>query len=41
MAGVALEPPTVQVDEALQREYEKEMAEAANAPLPDEDDPDL
>ena len=41
VAGVALEPPSVQVDEALLEQYNKEMEDAANAPLPDEDDPDL
>jgi len=41
VAGIALEPPTVQVDEALLAQYNKEMEDAANAPLPDEDDPDL
>ena len=41
VAGVALEPPEVQVDQALLAQYNKEMEDAANAPLPDEDDPDL
>ena len=41
VAGIALEPPTVQVDEALLAQYNKEMEDATNAPLPDEDDPDL
>ncbi|KAI4165914.1 MAG: hypothetical protein LQ342_000345 [Letrouitia transgressa] len=41
VAGVALAPPTVQVDEALLQQYNKEMEDAANHPLPDEDDPDL
>ena len=41
VAGVALEPPEVQVDQALLAQYNREMEDAANAPLPDEDDPDL
>ncbi|KAL8942440.1 MAG: hypothetical protein Q9211_001383 [Gyalolechia sp. 1 TL-2023] len=41
VAGIALAPPTVQVDEALLEQYNKEMEDAANQPLPDEDDPDL
>ncbi len=41
VAGVALAPPTVQVDEALLQQYNKEMEDAANHPLPNEDDPDL
>lgn len=41
VAGIALAPPTVQVDEALLQLYDNEMKEAANHPLPDEDDPDL
>ncbi|KAL8843792.1 MAG: hypothetical protein Q9176_001754 [Flavoplaca citrina] len=41
VAGIALAPPTVQVDEALLQQYNKEMEDAANQPLPDEDDPDL
>lgn len=41
MAGIALEPPTVEVDQSLLAQYQKEMEDAANAPLPDEDDPDL
>ncbi len=41
MAGLALAPPTVQVDEALLQQYHKEMEDAAQQPLPDEDDPDL
>lgn len=31
----------MQVDEALLKQYDEEMQAAANAPLPDEDDPDL
>ena len=41
VAGLALAPPTVQVDEALLKQYKDEMEDAANKPLPDEDDPDL
>ncbi|KAK4692152.1 GTP-binding nuclear protein Ran, partial [Lecanoromycetidae sp. Uapishka_2] len=41
VAGTALAPPSVQVDEALIAQYNKEMEDAANQPLPDEDDPDL
>ena len=41
VAGLALAPPTVQVDAALLEQYTKEMEDAANQPLPDEDDPDL
>ena len=41
VAGVALAPPTVQVDQALLEQYNKEMEDAARMPLPDEDDPDL
>ncbi|KAL8665594.1 MAG: hypothetical protein Q9202_002098 [Teloschistes flavicans] len=41
VAGIALAPPTVQVDEALLQQYNKEMEDAAKQPLPDEDDPDL
>ena len=35
---VALAPPEVQIDLAQQQAYEQQLAEAANAPLPDEDD---
>ena len=35
---VALAPPEVQIDVAQQQAYEQQLAEAANAPLPDEDD---
>ena len=41
VAGVALAPPTVQVDQALLEQYNKEMEDAARMPLPDEEDPDL
>lgn len=41
VAGYALAPPEVQVDEATMQQYNKEMEDAANHPLPDEDDPDL
>jgi GTP-binding nuclear protein Ran len=35
---VALAPPEVQIDLAQQAQYEAQLAEAAAAPLPDEDD---
>jgi len=41
VAGVALAPPTASVDPALLAEYQREMDEAAQMPLPDEDDNDL
>ena len=41
VAGLALAPPESKVDEALIEQYNNEMKEAANHPLPDEDDPDL
>ncbi|KAL2042065.1 hypothetical protein N7G274_005253 [Stereocaulon virgatum] len=41
VAGIALAPPTVQVDEKLLEQYNKEMEDAAQQPLPDEEDPDL
>ena len=41
VAGLALAPPTVQVDEALLQQYKDEMEDAATKPLPDEDDPDI
>lgn len=41
VAGLALAPPEVQVDEATMQMYNKEMEDAAKHPLPDEDDPDL
>lgn len=41
VAGYALAPPEVQVDEATMQQYNKEMEDAIKYPLPDEDDPDL
>lgn len=41
VAAPALAPPEVQVDQAAMEQYQKEMADAANMPLPDEEDPDL
>lgn len=41
VAGYALAPPEVTVDEATMQQYNKEMEDAANHPLPDEEDPDL
>lgn len=38
---VALAPPEVQIDLQQQQEYEKQLQEAANMPLPDADDEDL
>ena len=34
----ALKPPEVVIDDALMAQYEAEMAQAASAPLPDDDD---
>jgi len=41
VAAPALAPPEVQVDQAVLAQYQKEMQEAAEMPLPDEDDADL
>jgi GTP-binding nuclear protein Ran len=41
VAAPALAPPEVQVDQAVLEQYQKEMADAAQMPLPDEDDADL
>ncbi|MCJ1236735.1 GTP-binding nuclear protein gsp1/Ran [Varicellaria rhodocarpa] len=41
VAEVSLEPPTVQVDPELMRQYQLEMETAAGTALPDEDDNDL
>ena len=41
VAAPALAPPEVQVDQAVLEQYQKEMADAAQMPLPDEDDQDL
>lgn len=41
VAGYALAPPEIKFDEATMQQYNKEMEDAANHPLPDEDDPDL
>ncbi|KAL1648219.1 GTP-binding nuclear protein gsp1/Ran [Didymella pomorum] len=41
VAAPALAPPEVQVDQAVLEQYQKEMADAAAMPLPDEDDADL
>ena len=38
VAAPALAPPTATVDEAQMKAYENEMKEAANQPLPGEDD---
>lgn len=37
----ALEPPTVQMDPALAQQYQKEIEEAQQIPLPDDDDEDF
>lgn len=41
VAAPALAPPEVQVDQAAMEQYQKEMQDAAQMPLPDEDDADL
>ncbi|KFY31070.1 hypothetical protein V493_01434 [Pseudogymnoascus sp. VKM F-4281 (FW-2241)] len=41
VAAPALAPPEAQVDEALLAQYKQEMHDAAQMPLPDEDDADL
>ncbi|KAJ4292493.1 GTP-binding nuclear protein gsp1/Ran [Kalmusia sp. IMI 367209] len=41
VAAPALAPPEVQVDQAVLEQYQKEMADAAQMPLPDEEDADL
>jgi GTP-binding nuclear protein Ran len=41
VAAPALAPPEVQVDQAAMESYQKEMEQAAQMPLPDEDDADL
>jgi GTP-binding nuclear protein Ran len=41
VAAPALAPPEVQVNQQLMDQYEKEMNEAKEMPLPDEDDADL
>ena len=41
VAAPALAPPEVQVDQAVMEQYQKEMDQAANMPLPDEEDADL
>merc|ERR1712176_785989 len=41
VAAPALAPPEVQVDQAAMEQYQKEMQDAAQMPLPDEEDPDL
>ncbi|KAH8854663.1 ran [Schistosoma japonicum] len=37
----AMEPPEIQIDPNLVRQYEQEIQMAAEAPLPDEGDEDL
>lgn len=37
----ALEPPEVQVDQQLMQHYEKELIEAQETALPEDDDADL
>ena len=41
VAETALPPPEVQIDQKLLAQYEEEIKNAANMPLPDEDDIDL
>lgn len=41
VAAPALAPPEVQVNPELLEQYQKEMADAAQMPLPDEEDNDL
>lgn len=41
VAAPALAPPEVAVDAGLMEMYNKELAAAAAAPLPDEDDTDI
>jgi hypothetical protein len=41
VAAPALAPPEVQVDQALMESYQKELQDAAAAPLPDEEDTDI
>ena len=41
VAAPALAPPEVQVNQQLMDQYQKEMDEAKEMPLPDEDDADL
>jgi GTP-binding nuclear protein Ran len=38
VAAPALAPPEVQVDQAVLEQYQKEMDEAKNFPLPEEDE---
>lgn len=35
---LALAPPEVHIDQEQQQQYDKELQDAANAPLPDDDD---
>jgi GTP-binding nuclear protein Ran len=39
--ATALQPPEATIDDATKQQYEREIAEAAAAPLPDDDDEDL
>jgi len=41
VAAPALAPPETTVDQNLLEQYQKEMNDAAQMPLPDEDDADL
>lgn len=41
VSAPALAPPEVSVDAELMNKYQQEMEQAANMPLPDEDDADL
>lgn len=37
----ALQPPEVQIDPALQKQFEKDLQEAQNCELPDDDGDDI
>lgn len=41
VAEPALAPPTVQIDQQVMAQYEQELKEGQDMPLPDEDDADL
>jgi GTP-binding nuclear protein Ran len=41
VAAPALAPPEVEIDQELLKQYQKEMEDAAQMPLPDEDETDL
>ena len=41
VAEAALAPPEVHVDQTLMESYQKQLEDAAAAPLPDEEDTDI